>query len=138
MPFLFSQRGAVKMQKSIIFSVVILLVLLPVAVVLGCAAPSPAPAPQDETVPVPPAPEKPITYTLSVTVRPSGAGSVSPSTGQYKRGRKVTLTAIPGSNYCFLYWSGDTSGSSTTITITMDSDKSITAHFVALTLTPKS
>ena len=46
------------MQKSIIFSVVILLVLLPVAVVLGCAAPSPAPAPALAPTPTPaPAPE---------------------------------------------------------------------------------
>ena len=111
--------------------------ILVISILLLGACGEPAPVPQDEPVPVPPAPEKPTTYTLSVTVRPSGAGSVSPSTGQYKRGRKVTLTAIPGSNYCFLYWSGDASGSSTTITITMDSDKSIIAHFVAMTLTPK-
>jgi len=73
------------------------------------------------------------TYTLSVIISPSDAGSVSPSTGQYKQGRKVTLTAIPSSNYSFDYWNGDASGSLATITITMDSDKSITAHFVSTT-----
>jgi len=71
------------------------------------------------------------TYTLSVTVSPSGAGSVSPAGGQYKSGEQVELTASPASGYTFDYWWGGASGSSPTITITMDSDKSITANFMA-------
>jgi len=71
------------------------------------------------------------TYTLSVAVSPSGAGSVSPAGGQYKSGEQVELTASPASGYTFDYWSGSASGSSPTITITMDSDKSITANFMA-------
>ncbi len=78
-------------------------------------------------------PEKPVTYTLSAAVSPSDVGSVSPSTGEYKRGKKVRVTATPNSNYDFDHWSGDASGSSATITVTMDSDKSITAHFVSTT-----
>ena len=71
------------------------------------------------------------TYTLSVTVSPSGAGSVSPAGGQYKSGEQVVLTASPASGYTFDYWWGSASGSSPTTTITMDSDKSITANFMA-------
>jgi len=69
------------------------------------------------------------TYTLSTSVSPSGTGSVSPPSGQYEEGSQATLTATPASGYTFDYWSGDASGSSATITITMDSNKSITAHF---------
>jgi len=69
------------------------------------------------------------TYTLSTSVSPSGAGSVSPSDGQYEEGTQVTLTATSASGYTFDYWNGDASGSSATITFIMDSDKSVIAHF---------
>ena len=69
------------------------------------------------------------TYTLSVAVSPSGAGSVSPAGGQYKSGEQVELTASPASGYTFENWSGSVSGTTSTITITMDSDKGLTAHF---------
>ena len=73
------------------------------------------------------------TYTLNTSVSPSGAGSVSPSGGQYEPGVQVTLTATPASGYTFDYWGGDASGSSATITIIMDSNKSIIAHFADTT-----
>jgi len=85
--------------------------------------------PAEETVPVP------TIYTLSVSVSPSEAGSVSPSGGEYEEGTQVTLTAVPASGYTFDYWGGNASGSSTTITITMDSDKSVIAHFKAADVT---
>lgn len=70
------------------------------------------------------------TYTLSVSVSPSGAGSVSPAGGKYESGEQVVLTASPATGYTFDHWWGSASGSSPTITITMDSDKSITANFM--------
>ena len=73
------------------------------------------------------------TYTLEVSVSPSGAGSVSPAGGQYESGEQVILTASPASGYAFDYWWGSASGSSPTITITMNSDKSITATFIIMT-----
>jgi hypothetical protein len=73
----------------------------------------------------------PQTHTLSVSISPSGAGSVSPSGGKYKKGVEVTLTTNPASGYTFDYWEGGVSGTSPTITIMMDSDKSITANFKA-------
>jgi hypothetical protein len=72
----------------------------------------------------------PTMYTLSVSIDPPQAGSVSPSDGQYKSGEQVILTASPASGYTFDYWWGSATGSSPTITITMDSDKSITANFM--------
>jgi hypothetical protein len=71
------------------------------------------------------------TYTLSVSVSPSGAGSVSPSGGEYESGEQVTLNATPASDYTFDYWDYATSGFTSTnpITITMNSNKTITAHF---------
>lgn len=74
---------------------------------------------------------KATTYSLSASVRPSGGGSVSPAEGEYEEGSEVTVTATPASDYTFYYWSGDASGSVANTTITMDSDKSITAHFAS-------
>lgn len=77
-------------------------------------------------------PEPTATHTLSVSVSPSGAGSVSPSGGEHESGVQVTLTASPASAYTFDYWSGCASGTTSTIAITMDSDKSLTANFKAI------
>lgn len=74
-----------------------------------------------------------ITYSLSVSVDPSGAGSVTltPPGGNYPSGTVVTLKAVPAPGYSFDHWSGDASGTSLTTTITMESDKSVGAHFTA-------
>ncbi len=70
-----------------------------------------------------------VMYTLVVSVTPSGAGTVSTLGGKYSPGVKVTLTATPNDGYDFEYWDGSISGSAPTVTITMNSDKNITAHF---------
>jgi uncharacterized repeat protein (TIGR02543 family) len=41
----------------------------------------------------------------------------------------VALSATAASGYTFDYWGGSVSGQSTNITITMDSNKSVTAYF---------
>jgi len=81
----------------------------------------------------------PVTYyTLTVTVSPSGGGTVSrnpadqdPTTPgyQYEDGTTVTLTATPASDYEFNHWSGDASGTSATTSVLMTGNKSVTAHF---------
>jgi len=78
-------------------------------------------------------PEPTPTYALSVIASPSGAGWVSPSSGEYEFGDQVTLTASPASGYTFDYWSGDASGTSSTKVITMNYDRSIVANFKAIT-----
>jgi uncharacterized repeat protein (TIGR02543 family) len=77
------------------------------------------------------------TYTLTTNISPSGAGLVSPSGGEYESGVQVTLTASPVSGYTFDHWSGSASGTTSTITITMDSDKSLTANFVTIPPVPE-
>lgn len=72
-------------------------------------------------------------YTL--TVNKVGSGSVSKSSqGPYDEGTVVTLTANPSQFYRFDHWSGVASGTSNIVTITMDSDKSVTAHFQRIKL----
>ena len=70
-------------------------------------------------------------YTLSVSVDPAGSGTVTlnPPGGTYDSGTQVTLTATANPGYVFDEWSGDLSGTDNPATITMDSDKSVTAHF---------
>ena len=72
-------------------------------------------------------------YTLTVVVNPQGAGSVtiSPtsSDGKYAAGTVVTLTATANPGYTFSNWSGDATGTSNPTTITMTSNKSVTANF---------
>jgi uncharacterized repeat protein (TIGR02543 family) len=71
------------------------------------------------------------TYTLTTSVSPSGAGSVSPSGGEYDAGTEVSLSATANSGYSFDYWSGSTNATGPNTRITMNSDKSVTANFVA-------
>ncbi|MDO8716305.1 MAG: hypothetical protein Q7J73_05810 [Dehalococcoidales bacterium] len=68
-------------------------------------------------------------YTLSVGISPSGAGLVSPPGGEYVSGLQVTLTATPTSGYIFDYWDGAITGTSPLAAVTMNSNKSINAHF---------
>lgn len=78
---------------------------------------------------------KSITYNLSVSVDPSGAGMVelTPPGGNYLPDTEVTLTAASSVGYAFDHWSGDTSEDRNSITITMDSDKTLVAHFTDVT-----
>jgi len=71
-------------------------------------------------------------YTLQVTISPPGSGSVSksPNMASYPQGTEVTLTATPAPGYNFSSWSGDASGSSVSTTVTMNTNKSVTANFV--------
>ncbi len=79
---------------------------------------------------------EPTIYNLSTSVNPSEAGSVSPSDGEYESGESVALKAVPASGYEFERWSGDASGTSTTITVNMISNKNIVGHFSAVDTTP--
>jgi hypothetical protein len=76
------------------------------------------------------------TYMLTITVIPSGAGSVSPSGGEYEFGEQVTLAACSASGYTLDHWSGDASGNSTIVTITVNHDYSIIANFAPSVLNP--
>lgn len=70
-------------------------------------------------------------WTLTTSVSPAGYGSVTvnPLKNSYVNFEKVTLTAVPAANCNFLSWSGDASGSTNPITITMTKNMSVTANF---------
>ena len=69
----------------------------------------------------------PVTYKLAVTVEGQGTVSLNPPGGHYQSGSVVTLTASPAEGWEFATWS--TGATSTTTTVTMDGNKTITATF---------
>ena len=70
-----------------------------------------------------------INYTLTVNIVGSGSVTKNPDLANYPCGTQVNLTANPDPCWTFSGWSGDASGTATQITITMDSDKTVTATF---------
>ncbi len=82
----------------------------------------------------------PVYYNLIAGDDGNGSVTLNPPGGTYASGTVVTLTPVPDTGYVFSSWSGDDAGDLTdngngTWSITMDSDKSVTANFaVACTL----
>jgi uncharacterized repeat protein (TIGR02543 family) len=70
-----------------------------------------------------------VWYSLTATANPANGGTVTPASGTYLAGSQIQVTATPNANYTFATWSGDATGTNPTVTLTMDSDKSITANF---------
>ncbi|MDR2963132.1 MAG: glycoside hydrolase family 11 protein [Bacteroidales bacterium] len=67
---------------------------------------------------------------LTVNVSPSAGGAVTASANPpYTKGQTVTLTAKANTGWAFDGWSGDASGTSTTASVTMSADKTVTAKF---------
>ncbi len=69
-----------------------------------------------------------VFYDLTISVTGEGTTYPEPGTHTYQGGEEVTITADPGSGWFFDGWSG-TGETGDEITITMDEDKEITAHF---------
>jgi hypothetical protein len=80
------------------------------------------------------------TYTLTVTVSPSGKGTVTrnPNMTNYPAGTVVTLTANAVSGWNFDRWSGTNNNNINPTTVTMNANKSVTAYFKQPTTTGKS
>ncbi|MBK8430954.1 MAG: hypothetical protein IPL28_06495, partial [Chloroflexi bacterium] len=79
--------------------------------------------------------DKFITATFSLNqyelnVATVGNGTAAPNSGTYDYGTVVTLTATADLGSTFTDWSGDVVSTTNPITITMDSDKFITATFI--------
>lgn len=72
-----------------------------------------------------------VQHTLTISAGTGGTTDPSPGTYTYDSGTTVTITAIPDSGFIFGEWSGDASGKSNPITITMDSNKTVTAEFTS-------
>jgi len=85
----------------------------------------------------------PTCHSLDTAVAPEGTGSVvadpQPNCegGGYQPNSLVQLTANSNPGWEFLAWSGDASGSSSPVVVTMDTDKSVTAHFTCDDCSPR-
>ncbi|MGD8833724.1 MAG: InlB B-repeat-containing protein [Desulfobacteraceae bacterium] len=71
-------------------------------------------------------------YDLTTNTVGSGSIALDPPGGTYFDGTAVTVRAEPSAYWTFSAWSGDLSGSTNPTTITMDTDKSITANFAEM------
>jgi NOL1/NOP2/fmu family ribosome biogenesis protein len=72
-------------------------------------------------------------FTLTVTTL--GSGTVSGNTqSNYLHGTTVNLSAEPAPGWYFQSWSGDASGTLRNVSVVVDRDKSVVAHFPPLTL----
>jgi uncharacterized repeat protein (TIGR02543 family)/uncharacterized delta-60 repeat protein len=71
--------------------------------------------------------------TLTTAASPSNGGTIDPAPGTYYYyiNSKETVTASAYSGYTFNGWSGDASGTTNPLDVTLDSNKSITANFQA-------
>lgn len=68
-------------------------------------------------------------YTLSVSASAGGSASGG---GSYPPGAQATASAAAGPGMAFAGWTGDATGSAPAVTVLMDSNKSLMAHFAAL------
>lgn len=71
-------------------------------------------------------------YTLNIAAGAGGTIDPSPGIHTFCEETEVTIEAIPDADYGFSHWSGDVPQgfeNNNPITITLDSDKSITANF---------
>ncbi len=79
--------------------------------------------------------EAPATFTLDVTAE-NGSVTKTPDQESYDDGSQVVLIATPAEGYTFTSWSGDATGTENSLTVNMDSNKSIKANFTAIPVIP--
>ena len=74
---------------------------------------------------------------LTVVANPSEGGSVStdPAGTVFQAGVEVVLTATSNPGWTFTGWSGDVTSTNNSLTITMDSNKNISANFTQIVYT---
>jgi len=68
-------------------------------------------------------------YTLTVNTIGNGNVTPVPDQTEYAPGTQVQLTATPDPNWFFAGWSGDLTGATSPVTLTMDANKVVTATF---------
>jgi uncharacterized repeat protein (TIGR02543 family) len=74
----------------------------------------------------------PNNYTLDVTATLGGTATKNPIQAGYPQGTVVQVTATPNTGYTFAGWSGDASGNTNPLPVTMNSNKNITAIFTLI------
>jgi len=70
-------------------------------------------------------------YLLTVTSL-NGTVAKLPNQTTFSHGTSVVLTATPAVGYTFTSWSGDATGTTSPLTVGMNSEKNITANFTAI------
>jgi|GEM_PF-1209994 len=70
-----------------------------------------------------------VYYELLTEVEGEGSVERAPDQKEYEEGTDVTLEAIAAESWKFIEWTGDHESTDEEITVIMDSDKEITAHF---------
>jgi uncharacterized protein YjbI with pentapeptide repeats len=68
-------------------------------------------------------------YTLTLNSDSSGRIASIPGIEKYTEGTNVALTAIPNPGYEFKAWAGDATGSSSSTTVVMNTNKTVSATF---------
>ncbi|OQP56877.1 hypothetical protein A3860_09850 [Niastella vici] len=71
----------------------------------------------------------PKQYTITTAVTGSGSIALNPAGGTYTAGTQVTLIATPASGYQFSTWNGSITGTTNPVTVTLNSNISVTANF---------
>lgn len=80
-------------------------------------------------------------YLLTKTTVPGTGGSITANPvsadNYYNAGTSVGLTATPATGFAFSGWSGDLTGTTNPLSVTMTAPRSVTASFVSSTNLPK-
>ena len=71
---------------------------------------------------------------FDLAVSASEGGSVDTSGGSYNSNSSVTIKATPANGYEFTGWSGNVTGSTNPLTLTVNGNKNITANFAEIKL----
>jgi uncharacterized repeat protein (TIGR02543 family) len=103
-----------------------LAVIFPLILVILSSCISCSPRDEDDNTQEP---AKPAVYSLSINIYGQGVTRPAPGTNEYSEGEEISITVTPAAGWKFDRWEGDASGNSTTITVTLDSDRSVTACF---------
>lgn len=83
----------------------------------------------------PPIPK--TSFKVNLTVTPINSGTITPASGTFDKGQVIQLSAKPSEGYLFKEWQGGATGSENPISLTVDSDKDITAVFEIKPYIPK-
>jgi hypothetical protein len=72
---------------------------------------------------------------LTLTASPAEWGTVSPGSGSHAAGSTVEVQAVPATYFKFLSWSGDASGTTNPLPLTLEADQLVTAAFAEILTT---
>lgn len=68
-------------------------------------------------------------FQFRASVQPENAGTITPADGEFDAGEEVEIRAEASDGYRFVGWDGDLEGSENPVTVSFDSDLTITAMF---------